>query len=294
MLKPEWLRTFKTLIDCGHFTQTAEQLHMTQPGVSQHLRKLEAACGQPLIAREHKRFEITDAGQRVYRYACELGQREHHLLDSLRFDDPHTGLCRLACSGSLALRLYGPLLQWQQPHAGLLLQLEAAPEQRILEQLLQGEVDLGVVTEPPGSLFECQPLGSEALCLIMPRALEGASLSAEQLSTCGLIDHPDAEHYLSLYLQDCGDEALAQLNIDTLPRQGYINQIGQILLPVAQGLGFTVLPASALAAFEQPEKLWCHNPQQPVSQTLYLAQKRHRPLASRYELMAAELQKLLD
>lgn len=86
---------------------------------------------------------------------------------------------------------------------------------------------------------------------------------------------------------------MAQLNIVTLPRQGYINQIGQILLPVALGLGFTVLPASAQVAFDQAGKLWCHRPKQPVSQTLYLAQKRHRPLASRYELMAAELQKLL-
>ena len=37
MLNPVWLETFITLVDTGHFTQTAEKLHMTQPGVSQHI-----------------------------------------------------------------------------------------------------------------------------------------------------------------------------------------------------------------------------------------------------------------
>ena len=34
-----------------------------------------------------------------------------------------------------------------------------------------------------------------------------------------------------------------------IPESGYINQLGQILLPVANGLGFTVIPKSSLDAF---------------------------------------------
>jgi DNA-binding transcriptional LysR family regulator len=45
MLNPNWLKTFVTLIDTGHFTKTAEKLFMTQPGVSQHINKLENSCG---------------------------------------------------------------------------------------------------------------------------------------------------------------------------------------------------------------------------------------------------------
>ena len=52
MLNPQWLRTFQTLVDIGHFTRTAEMLNMTQPGVSQHIRKLEQACGYNLLNRE--------------------------------------------------------------------------------------------------------------------------------------------------------------------------------------------------------------------------------------------------
>ena len=45
MFNPVWLNTFVTLVNTGHFTKTAEKLFMTQPGVSQHINKLENAFG---------------------------------------------------------------------------------------------------------------------------------------------------------------------------------------------------------------------------------------------------------
>ena len=54
MLNPIWLETFVTLVDTGHFTQTAEKLFMTQPGVNQHIRMLEVESGYSLISRDKK------------------------------------------------------------------------------------------------------------------------------------------------------------------------------------------------------------------------------------------------
>ncbi|HIF9171131.1 TPA: LysR family transcriptional regulator [Photobacterium damselae] len=74
MLNPIWLKTFTTLIDTGHFTKTAQKLFMTQPGVSQHIKKLEEYCGYPLIIREKKSFELTEQGRLVYQYSQQLSQ----------------------------------------------------------------------------------------------------------------------------------------------------------------------------------------------------------------------------
>ena len=63
MLNATWLETFVTLTEIGHFTRAAEKLNMTQPGVSQHLRKLEEQVGQSLIAQEGKSFTLTPAGE---------------------------------------------------------------------------------------------------------------------------------------------------------------------------------------------------------------------------------------
>ncbi len=45
---------------------------MTQPGVSQHIKKLEQQTGTPLLQRFGKRFELTPAGETLYRYAAAV------------------------------------------------------------------------------------------------------------------------------------------------------------------------------------------------------------------------------
>ena len=66
MINPVLLRSFSMLVETGHFTRTAERLHMTQSGVSQHVRKLEQLLGQDLLVRQGKQFHLTDAGNRLY------------------------------------------------------------------------------------------------------------------------------------------------------------------------------------------------------------------------------------
>ncbi|RTR40587.1 LysR family transcriptional regulator [Shewanella canadensis] len=287
MLNPLWLNTFKTLIEVGHFTQTAEKLHMTQPGVSQQIQKLENACGHGLIKREKKSFELTEQGRLVYEYALKLAEGEANLIETLGFDNPYSGQCKISCSGSLALQLYPALLSLQQQHPELSIQLEAAPNQNILHDLQSGEIDLGIVTHiPASSLYQSSHIGEETLCLVLPKQYADKKITPELLIECGLIDHPDAKHYLSLYFELGGDKALAELSSDKLPKSGYINQVNQILLPVAKGLGFTVLPESAVKNFPLRDKLYIAYAAKQVKETLYLVQKRNRNLPSRYQTVS--------
>jgi len=294
MLNPLWLNTYKTLIDLGHFTRTAEKLHMTQPGVSQQIQKLENACGHSLIKREKKSFELTEQGRQVYEYALKLAEDEANLIETLGFDNPYAGQCKLSCSGSLALQLYPALLSLQQQHPELSVQLEAAPNQKILHDLQSGKIDLGIVTHTPANtLYKSTVIGEETLCLVLPKKYENRELDPERLIECGLIDHPDAKHYLSLYFEHCGDKALIEINSDDLPKSGYINQVNQILLPVAKGLGFTVLPESAVKNFPQRDKLYIAKTAKQVKETLYLVQKRNRSLPSRYQTVCQSLRDII-
>lgn len=292
MLNPLWLKTFATLVEVGHFTKTAEKLHMTQPGVSQQVRKLEAAVGYPLLRRENKGFELTEQGRLLHAYALKQQEEETRLLESLGFDDPYAGVCKLSCSGAQALLLYPQLLSLQQQSPALNIHLEAAPNRKILDDLEAGRVDLGIVTQPPGSLCQSEILGEETLCLLLPARCAQEPLKPERLMECGLVDHPDALHYLSLYFSRCGDPALAEMEMERIPRSGYINQISQIPLPVARGQGFTVLPASALESFPQQDKIHIAQTPSPVRETLYLVQKRNRQLPRRYDSIRALLQRV--
>lgn len=295
MLNPIWLNTFKTLVDVGHFTHTAEKLHMTQPGVSQHIRKLEELCGHALIKRINKTFELTEQGKLVYEYAVKSADAEARLFASLEFDNPFSGVCKLSCSGSLALQLYPQLLSLQQAHLDLKIHLEAAPNQKIFNDLQTDMIDLGIVTQKPDErLFQSTVLGSETLCLVLPKFYKESEINADLLCDIGVIDHPDAQHYLSIYFNACELESLSKINLDKLPKSGYVNQLSQILLPVSRGLGFTVLPKSAITNFVDSESLFVVRPKTEVRETLYLVQKRNRDLAQRYHTVNSYLARIFS
>lgn len=331
MLNPLWLKTFVTLVDTGHFTQTASKLFMTQPGVSQHLNKLEQACGHQLLIRSRSGIELTEAGSRLYQYALEQAKAEAALLGSLDEDNPYSGVCRLACSGALAQLLYPRLLALQAEHPALKVHVEAAPNARIINEVQQGEKDLGIITAPPPrGLFNEVEIGTQALCLVLPASAkevretkekEESSASAEartsaivstsanasasananspdlpsiaELKALGLISHPDAAHYLSLFFAHSKHEGYQNAFAEDFPVSSYINQLGQILLPVSLGLGFTVLPLSVAAAFSDQTKLRLFVGNERVFEPLYLIHKRQRQLPARFDIIRALIQSAL-
>ncbi|MDO6447488.1 LysR family transcriptional regulator [Colwellia sp. 1_MG-2023] len=295
MINPRWLKTFVTLIETGNFTRTAEKLFMTQPGVSQHISKLEKTCGYTLIKRGKKNFELTEQGRMVYHYANESAKNELALLEKLSFDDPYSGCCSLACSGALALTLYPKLLALQAKYPLLTIQLKAAPNHIILTEIQQGLIDYGLVTDVPNKkLFDALEVGQEELCLVLPKAVEIQGDIGNTLKNIGLIAHPDAEHYLSLYFLQSQEVSLHQLEFNDIPNAGAINQINQILQPVAKGLGFTVLPKSAVESFENKALITIFKPAKPVIEALYRVQKKGRELPKRYNTLHNFLQTMME
>lgn len=295
MLNPLWLKTFVTLIETGHFTRTAERLFMTQPGVSQHIKKLEQACGHPLIERNNKSFEITTQGRAIFDYAKASQTREARVLASLEADAADHGNVLLACSGSMALLLYPRLLDLQCKYPRLITHVEAAPNRKIKADILNGVADLGIVTNPThDKRMISQMLSEEPLCLMLPaHHTRTQAINIEDLQQLGLINHPDAEHYFDRFCAYSGEPGFAELRFEQLPVTGYVNQLSQILLPVAKGLGFTILPLSALENFTHKEHIAIYQPKQPITETLYLITKHRQSMPKRFATVIAEIKQTL-
>lgn len=254
MLNATWLETFTTLCEIGHFTRTAERLGMTQPGVSQHLRKLEAQLGKPLILQHGKSFALTPAGEAVLSVGKARRAQERDLQEVIKLDDPNAGDVSLGCSGSFATWIYPHLLERMHRAPDLVIRVTAAPQAGILAGLLEGDLDLGVVSERTDHpRLRMTPLAREELCLVLPAKLAVDELDLEHLNDLGFVAHPDgfayADDLLSLnFAED-------YMGADHLRIRTFVNQIGQIPIPVAQGLGYTILPRSGVEAFPNPRDL---------------------------------------
>lgn len=285
MINPVYLRTFMSLVNTNHFTHTAEQLNMTQPGVSQHIKKLEAQLSKPLLSRYGKKFELTSAGESLIQYGLQQAEAESELINAIAGDELNVGDCRLACSGSMAMQIYPELLNIQNQFSGLTLSVEAAPNTTIIERIRTNQSDVGIVTQPISDPKLIQEkLGEDALCLVVPAQAE---FTWQALQRLGFINHPDGHHYaIQLLEQNFADMFVG---MEKIPQSGYINQLSQILLPVSKGLGFTVIPKSSLDAFPYPDRIRSAKLAAPVKETVYLITKKHRALPSRYQLIRQAL-----
>lgn len=294
-LNPIWLDTFVTLADTGNFTRTAQLRFMTQPGVSQHLKKLEAACNCELVVRLGKGIQLTEQGQRVYRYAIDNQTEQARFLESLKFDNPFEGQCSIGCSGAIAQLIYPSLVALQQTHTKLSINLEVAPQQRIFSDIENNSIELGIVTnEPDKKRFHTHYIGEEHLSLFLPRSAQSTNNIAKTVCELGLLNHPDAQHYMQLYFNHCGEEALMSLNVSNIKAVGYINQLSQILLPVSMGIGFTVLPSSTVKFVNVASELSVYQSKHVVSEPLYRIQTPHRHLPARYKCVIDSIEEAIQ
>lgn len=289
MINPVWLRSFCTLVEVGHFTRTAERLHMTQSGVSQHVRKLEDQLRQDLLIREGKQFRLTDAGDRLYCEARLIIQSLSNLEQRVRDDPADEGLVRIMSPGSVGLKLYPHLLALQQQQPKLIIDFRFAPNDDIEQAIAEHEVDIGLMTCPSSlDSVSVEAIAEEALLLVTPKNLTKPSWP--QLVALGFIDHPDGAHHAGLLLSANYPEFQ---HSNLFKPRGFSNQISLILEPVSMGLGFTVLPAYAVDAFQKPELVNTHRLANPVSETLYLGTSREKFIPNRVRTVINEANKWL-
>lgn len=289
MINPILLRSFCTLAELGHFTRTAQRLHMTQSGVSQHIHKLETQLGRPLLLRQGKRFTLTDAGERLYREARGIVESLSSLEQQIREDPSHEGLVRIMSPGGIGLNLYPRLLDLQLQHPKLIIDYRFAPNGDVEKAIKQHDVDIGFLTRPSTlDDINCQHIATEALLLVTPRSFSKPNW--EQLLQLGFIDHPDGAHHAALLL---GANFSEFQHSSLFEKKGFSNQIGLILEPVSMGLGFTVLPAYAVQAFQKPELLKAHTLNKPVNESLYLGLSQNKPIPNRALTVIEEAKKWL-
>lgn len=291
MLNATWLKTFATLCDVGHFTRAAAALNMTQPGVSQHVKKLETQLGQPLITRDGKSFTLTPAGEAVLAIAQRRRVEESALQAELQHDDPDRGQVSIACSGSLALLLYPRFMGLMAEAPGLSIILEAMPQPRILEGVVAGHFDLGVVDHSPAlPRLEGESVGLDELCLLLPPN-STAPQSFAELDALGFIAHPDGFAYADELLGANFPED--HPGADQLRQRSFINQIGQIPEPVLHGIGYTILPRSGVDAHPGRQRLQTMQLPISVRHELWLIQRRNRSLPARTRRIRADIAEVL-
>lgn len=75
------LQSYVTVVRCQSFSKAAQVLFMSQPSISTHIRSLEEEIGKPLLIRNAKTLELTEAGTHFYQYAENILQMKDRMMN---------------------------------------------------------------------------------------------------------------------------------------------------------------------------------------------------------------------
>lgn len=139
------LKFLIALEETRHFGQAAARCHITQPTLSMRLRSLEEELGLPLVNRGQRFEGFTAPGERVLAWARTVLAA----YDGLQAE---AAACRGNLVGTLRLGVvplsdFDPLAMMQRlhtDHPSLRFELSSLSSERILEQLANNRIDLGI------------------------------------------------------------------------------------------------------------------------------------------------------
>lgn len=150
MFDPVLLRTFVAVADTLSFTQAGTRLNLSQPTVSQHIRKLEQAAGRNLVARDTRAVALTDNGEAMLAFARTI-LAAHDQAASYFTGSAMRGRLRFGAADDLALtQLPGVLREFRQLYPQINLELTVNQSPVLLKRLQSGQLDLVFIKQDPG------------------------------------------------------------------------------------------------------------------------------------------------
>jgi len=249
------LRYLVALANRAHFGRAAVDCHVSQPTLSNQIRKLEEYLGVTLIERNAKSFALTAMGQEVVEKAQRIVAEVDTLLSSVRKPrGPLTGPLNLGVIPSLAPYF----LPWLLPltkgrYAGLQLVVHEDLTRHLLERLRNYQIDAALLALPlEGEDFEELALFDEPFWFACPPSHPLAGLKT--VTEVDLRDEPmlllaDGHCLRGQALAACGRVAAEEEGIDDF-RAASLETICQL---VAAGFGCTLLPALAAHPPQGPQ-----------------------------------------
>ena len=148
------LQVFATVVAEQSFSRAAERLFRTQPAISLSIQKLETEIGEKLIDRGFrgaKELVLTDAGRTVLEYARRFDNLRQQLDNALaELRDNSAGRLIIGANESSTLYLLQHIESYRQLHPKIKVQVRRGQSSKIPAELLDGNLELGVVSYDPG------------------------------------------------------------------------------------------------------------------------------------------------
>ncbi len=267
------LYTFLTIVNEGGISAAARRLSLSQPSVSNALKRLEEHLDKQLIVRKKGVFTLTLHGMRVYEYASSVGRIVGTMAD--QFVD-QTDNIQGELKVEIASHLHCPafdatLSEYHRLFPNVIFNINTYPSADIVSHVVDGELRIGLSNKKIAKTgVRCDFLGYEQMGFYCGRThpcFGNASLSIEDIR--GLA-------YVSFESDQPGEglDAIAQFRDQEQfwgKLVGISSNLEEVRRMIIAGLGFGALTVESAEPYVAQGLLWPLPPYQSLPVTdMYL------------------------
>jgi molybdate transport repressor ModE-like protein len=242
------LRSLLAVAQYGKISTAAKQLHLSQPAVTAHLRRLEEIVGKPLVSRSTRGVKLTTQGHTLQTLASEIQNTLSRIEASFHREQKLAGELRFGASLTIASQVIpGFLAEFCRIYPDVIVELRVDNTEVVLESVREGIYPLGLVEgNPRAAGLRLEQFVEDEVVLVagtnpMFRAyqrLAASVISAQDLYRVPLIWRESGSGTRAVV-----ERALRKLGIQTkrLPYQYTIADIQAIKTAAIHCLGFAFL-----------------------------------------------------
>jgi len=165
----ETLRLYCDVVRLRSFSRGAEQNFVSQSAASQAVQQLETQLGVPLIDRTKRPFVVTREGEAFYTAARGILESwEKAKTEVAAVKARVDGTVRVAAICSVGLHdVSRPMQQFMSLYPDARVQLECLHPHKVVEAVVTGEADVGIMSyPPPDRALSVVPLREEPMALV--------------------------------------------------------------------------------------------------------------------------------
>ena len=247
---------FVALAESGSFTRAAEACHVSQPSLSQQIRKLEEESGQPLVERLARGVRLTEPGRVLLEQAnkilMEVEATERRLAEQQQGEAGQLSIGVISTVAPYLLPLVLEDFRKQVPKAELTIVEGFASE--VERQTAERELDLGITSLPVSNgRLESEQLFEEPLYLALPRRHELSRREEVRISDI------QKEAFILLHEEHCLATTIERFCAEHGFRPKLVCRSAQLTTVqelIASGQGLSLLPAMVKEVDRSKERVY--------------------------------------
>ncbi len=164
---------FIAIAESGSLTKAAQQLYISQPSLSQYLKRLENSLGVKLFDHNTSPLQLTYTGERYYQYVKKIRQLDENIQREFRdIQNQSSGRLRLGVAfWREACLLPDVFPSFHDAYPNIRLELTEARSAQLETEIMNDKLDLAVLNLPHSLHYEkltCEILCEEKILLAAP------------------------------------------------------------------------------------------------------------------------------